>query len=151
MRKKIYLTEKQMLTKDGRDTPIEKITPENYIVPKGEERVYHCIIEVKQYDPRTGRKLSKPRIQKFGKKAFDTHVKSSLVKAGYTLMVLYDPAEYLRSVKMKAIEARKTKAIKEKEDFDKAVEAKVAEILARMGQTASEEKEATPKKETKKN
>ena len=32
-----------MITKDGRDTPIEKLTAENYIVPKGEEKDYHAV------------------------------------------------------------------------------------------------------------
>ena len=41
-----------MITKDGRDTPIEKLTAENYIVPKGEEKDYHAVIEVVQYDPK---------------------------------------------------------------------------------------------------
>ena len=52
-----------MITKDGRDTPIEKLTPDNYIVPKGEEKDYHAVIEVVQYDPKTGRKISKARVQ----------------------------------------------------------------------------------------
>ena len=69
-----------MITKDGRDTPIEKLTPDNYVVPKGEEKDYHAIIEVVQYDPKTGRKISRPRVQKFGRKAFEQTVQASLTK-----------------------------------------------------------------------
>ncbi len=66
-----------MITKDGRDTPIEKLTAENYIVPKGEEKSYHAVIEVVQFDPKTGKRISKPRVQKFGKKMFETSVMES--------------------------------------------------------------------------
>ena len=47
-----------MITKDGRDTPISNLTSDNYIVPKGEERSYHAVIEVEQYDQKTGKRLS---------------------------------------------------------------------------------------------
>ena len=82
-----------MITKDGRDLPIEKLTPDNYVVPKGEERLYHCVIEVKQFDRSTGERLSTPRVQKFGKKAFDTSVRASLLKQGYTILILHSPAD----------------------------------------------------------
>ncbi len=79
------------MTKDGRDTPVERLTPENYIVPKGEEKDYHAVIEVKQFDPKTGKRLSKPRVQKFGKKIFETSVRDSLRKQGYDVLILHDP------------------------------------------------------------
>ena len=60
--------------------PIEKLTPENYIVPKGEERFYHVVIEVEQFDQKTGKRLSRPRVQKFGKKMFEAHILASLRK-----------------------------------------------------------------------
>jgi len=82
-----------MITKDGRDLPIEKLTPENYVVPKGEENVYHCVIEVQQYNRNNGQKISRPRLQKFGKKTFDTSVRASLLKQGYTILILHSPAD----------------------------------------------------------
>ena len=85
-----------MITKDGRDTPIEKLTAENYIVPKGEEKDYHAVIEVVQFDPKTGKRISRPRVQKFGKKIFEAHVANSLRKQGYTVTILHDPNVWLK-------------------------------------------------------
>ena len=123
-----------MITKDGRDTPIEKLTPDNYIVPKGEERSYHCVIEVIQYDPKTGKKLSKPRVQKFGKKMFENIVLDTLRKQGYTITILHDPNDWIKEHQAKAAEKAKAeaeaKAKAEQEKFDAAVAAAVAKALA---------------------
>ena len=134
-----------MITKEGRDLPIEKLTPENYIVPKGEERFYHVVIEVRQFDPKTGKRISRPRVQKFGKKMFEAHVQASLRKQGYDVVVLHNPNEWLKENQAKAAQAAKeqaeAKAKAEQERFDAAVAAAVAKALA--------EKE-TPKKKAPK-
>ena len=123
-----------MITKDGRDIPIEKLTPDNYLVPKGEEKSYHAIIEVVQYDPKTGKKLSRPRVQKFGKKQFETNVLSSLRKQGYTITILHDPNTWIKEQQAKAAKAKAdaeaAKAKAEQEKFDAAVAAAVAKALA---------------------
>ena len=139
-----------MLTKDGRDTPIEKLTPENYIVPKGEEKDYHAIIEVVQYDPKTGKKLSKPRVQKFGKKTFETSVRSSLQKQGYAITILHDPNEWLKEQAEKREQAKKEAAAKAKADqekFDAAVAAAVAKELAKLKAADEPKKQSRAKKE----
>lgn len=122
-----------MITKDGRDTPIEKLTPENYIVPKGEEKDYHAVIEVRQFDPKTGNRLSKPRVQKFGKKIFEAHVGDSLRKQGYTVTILHDPNVWMKEQAAKAEQQAKeqaeAKAKAEQEKFDAAVDAAVSEKL----------------------
>lgn len=123
-----------MITRDGRDTPIEKLTADNYIVPKGEEKSYHCVIEVVQYDPKTGKKISRPRVQKFGRKSFETSIRSSLQKQGYTVTVLHDPTAWLAEQREKAAEIAKARAEEakkaEQERFDAAVAAAVAKALA---------------------
>lgn len=123
-----------MITKDGRDTPIEKLTPENYIVPKGEEKDYHAVIEVVQFDPKTGNRLSKPRVQKFGKKIFEAHVADSLRKQGYTVTILHDPNAWMKEQAEKAAQQAKeqaeAKAKAEQEKFDAAVSAAVSKALA---------------------
>lgn len=133
-----------MITKDGRDTPIEQLTAENYVVPKGEERAYHVVIEVVQYDPKTGVKLSKPRVQKFGKKMFDAHVRASLLKQGYKITILHDPTQWLKDQRAKAAAKAKAdaeaKAKAEQERFDAAVAAAVAKALAE--QTAKTKSDA---------
>ena len=129
-----------MITKDGRDTPIEKLTPDIYIVPKGEEMSYHAVIEVVQFDPKTGKKLSKPRVQKFGKKMFETHVLNSLKKQGYTVTVLYDPNVWIKEQQAKAAQSRAAKAKAEQEKFDAAVAAAVAKALAERDAAEKTEK-----------
>lgn len=123
-----------MITKEGRDLPVEKLTPENYIVPKGEERFYHVVIEVRQFDPKTGKRISRPRVQKFGKKMFEAHIQASLRKQGYDIVVLHNPNEWLKENQAKAAQAAKeqaeAKAKAEKEKFDAAVAAAVAKVLA---------------------
>ena len=135
-----------MITKDGRDTPIEKLTPDNYVVPKGEEMSYHAVIEVLQYDPKTGKKLSKPRVQKFGKKAFETHVLNSLKKQGYTVTVLYDPNVWIKEQQARAAQSRAAKAKAEQEKFDAAVAAAVAKALAERDAAENEKKPGRPAK-----
>lgn len=133
-----------MITKDGRDTAIEKLTPDNYIVPKGEEMTYHAIIEVVQFDPKTGKRLSKPRVQKFEKKIFETHVWASLKKQGYTITILHDPNEWIKAEQAKAVEKAKqqaaAKAKAEQAKFDAAVAAAVAKELAKMKAADGENK-----------
>ena len=123
---------------------IERITPENYKVPKGEERSYHCIIECVQYDSKTGKKISVPRIQKFGRKMFESHVYSSLKKQGYNVIILHNPTEWLKEqaeiTKQKAEEAAAKKAEMEKalaeakkaEEEKKFKEAVAAEVARQM-------------------
>lgn len=139
-----------MITKDGRDTPIEKLTAENYIVPKGEEKDYHAVIEVVQYDPKTGKRLSRPRVQKFGKKIFEAHVADSLRKQGYTVTILHDPNVWLKEQAAKreqaAKEAAAAKAKAEQERFDAAVAAAVAKALAAKEKADADAQQETAKK-----
>lgn len=62
-----------------------------YECPKGEESLYHCEIEQRQFDPATGERLSRPRVQKFGKKFFESFGLHNLKQQGYTVTVLHDP------------------------------------------------------------
>ena len=136
-----------MITKDGRDTPIEKLTAENYIVPTGEEKDYHAVIEVVQFDPKTGKRISRPRVQKFGKKIFEAHVADSLRKQGYTVTILHDPNVWLKEQAAKreraAKEAAAAKAKADQEKFDAAVAAAVAKALA--DRDAAKEQETAKK------
>lgn len=123
-----------MITKDGRDIAIEDLTPENYLVPSGEEITYHCVIEVKQFDNKTGQKISRPRIQKFGKKIFETMVRDILLRQGYEIKILHNPNEWMKEQAAKVAEAKKKadEAAKkaEQEKFDAAVKEAVAKALA---------------------
>ena len=141
-----------MITKDGRDTPIEKLTPDNYIVPQGEETAYHCVIEVVQYNPKTGEKISKPRVQKFGRKTFEQTVANALRKQGYAITILHDPKQWIAEQQAKAeAKAKETAAAKakaEQEKFDAAVAAAVAKALADREKTETAKKSTRAPKKT---
>ena len=80
-----------------KDVAITYVTPENYIVPSNEQHLYHCVIEIKKFDSETGKRLSIPRIQKFGKKGYENSIADNLKKQGYTIPVLHDPNEYVKA------------------------------------------------------
>ena len=80
-----------------KDVAIIDVTPENYIVPDNEKHLYHCVIEIKKFDSETGKRLSIPRIQKFGKKGYENSIAENLKKQGYTITVLHDPNEYMKA------------------------------------------------------
>lgn len=145
-----------MITKDGRDLPIEKLTAENYIVPKGEEKDYHAVIEVREFDRKTGRRLSVPRVQKFGRKAFENHIQASLRKQGYDITILHNPNDWIKENQAK-LEAQakaklesQAKALKAEKEAEKA--AMKAEIIAELKSEGllAETAEETSKKGGKK-
>ena len=115
---------------DGKtkDVAITDVNPENYVVPSNEQHLYHCVIEVRKFDSETGKRLSVPRIQKFGKKSFENGILDALRKQGYTITILHDPNEYVKA------QAEEKAALK-------------AEILAEL--KASGVIPAEPAKETK--
>ena len=100
-----------------KDVAIIDVTPENYIVPDNEKHLYHCVIEIKKFDSETGKRLSIPRIQKFGKKGYENSIAENLKKQGYTITVLHDPNEYMKA---KAEADEKAKAEKAKANAEKA-------------------------------
>lgn len=100
-----------------KDVAITDVTPENYIVPSNEQHLYHCVIEVRKFDGETGKRLSVPLIQKFGKKSFENGILDALKEQGYTITVLHDPNEYMKA---KAEADEKAKAEKAKDVEEKA-------------------------------
>lgn len=114
-----------------KDVPLTEVTPENYLVPDGEENTYHVIQEIKTFDQRTGKRLSKPRVQKYGAKEFPA-IQRILKQQGYEITVLYDPTAYLKA---KAEEAEERKALvgaKKLELEQKRYEAEKAKMKAEI-------------------
>ena len=131
-----------------KDVAITDVTPENYIVPSNEQHLYHCIIEVRKFDSETGKRLSVPRIQKFGKKSFENGILDALKKQGYTITVLHDPNEYVKAqAEEKAAADAKAKAEAEAKAKAEEKAALKAEILAEL--KAAGVIPAEPAKETK--
>ena len=118
-----------------KDVPIVEVTPENYIVPKGEEDTYHCKIEQTQFNPRNGKRLSRPRIQKFEAKMYPS-VARNLRQQGWDIEVLYDPTEFIAEREAKRAQLRDLtfQQRKEQEEKKKAAERKALkdEILAEL-------------------
>ena len=118
-----------------KDVPIVEVTPENYIVPKGEEDTFHCKIEQTQFNPRNGKRLSRPRIQKFEAKMYPS-VARNLRQQGWDIEVLYDPTEFIAEREAKRAQLRDLtfQQRKELEEKKKAAERKALkdEILAEL-------------------
>lgn len=129
----------QARTEEGqiKDVNILDVTPENFIVPKGEEDCYHCRIEVKKFNQDTGERISKPRMQVFGKKFFESFGLHNLRKQGFTVDVMHDPNKWLQEneAKLEAEKQKKAEAgAKAKAEAEKKAmkEAMKAEILAEL-------------------
>ena len=133
-----------MITKDGRDTPILELTPDNYLVPKGEERSYHCRIECKKFNQDTGERLSKPRIQKFGKKIFESHVMLSLRKQGYTIDILHNPNDWEKEQREQAAAKAKAQAEAKEKAEQARIDAAVAAALEKERAKTKENGYKTP-------
>ena len=139
-----------------KDVSILNVTPENFIVPKGEEHLYHCRIEIKKFDPESGERLSKPRMQVFGKKIFETFGLHNLRKHGYTVDIMHDPNEWIKEAKEKAAKMAEEKAIEakaaEREQIKQEIieELKMAGIIPASTETAATETTSETKRGRKK-
>ena len=110
--------------KDGmKDVPLYEVTPDNYIVPDGEEGTYHCRIEQRQFNPNTGERLSRPFIQKFPAKMWPALLRN-LKQQGWTVDILHDPTEFNRKEeeKRRLTSAQRAKAAQEAEARRKKAE-----------------------------
>lgn len=149
----------QMRTEEGqiKDVNILDVTPENFIVPKGEEDCYHCRIEVKKFNQDTGERISKPRMQVFGKKFFESFGLHNLRKQGFTVDVMHDPNKWLQeneakleAEKQKKAEAgAKVKAEAAEAEKKAMKEAMKAEILAELKAEGLLETAAKPGRKSK--
>jgi hypothetical protein len=148
----------QVRTEEGqiKDVNILDVTPENFIVPKGEEDCYHCRIEVKKFNQDTGERISKPRMQVFGKKFFESFGLHNLRKQGFTVDVMHDPNKWLQeneakleAEKQKKAEAgAKAKAEAEKKAMKEAMKAEILAELKAEGLLATAAKPGGKSKET---
>lgn len=125
-----------------KDVGLLDVTPENFIVPKGEESFYHCRIEVVKFNQETGERISRPRMQVFGKKFFETFGLHNLRKMGYKVDIMHDPNVWEAANKEKIEASKRAKA----EAAAKAAEREKmkAEIIAEL--TASGAIPTEPKK-----
>lgn len=106
-----------------KDVPLSEVAPANYIVPQREERFWHVIQEKVEYDRNTGKRLSRPVLQKYDTKSYPQTMKY-LKDAGYTITVLHDPTEWVKRQNVAKAAAQRA-AAERKAKADAA--AKVAE------------------------
>ena len=133
----------QVKTETGRikDVGILEVTPENFICPANERNMYHCRIEIKKFNSETGERLSKPRIQVFGKKFFETFGLHNLRKQGYTVDILHDPNQFVKANMERIAAEERAKAEAEKEAERQAIRAQILEELKAEGKLKEPEKE----------
>lgn len=136
-----------------KDVPILEVTAANYIVPQGEEGTYHCRIEQMQFNPSDGRRLSRPRIQKFEPKSWPA-VSRNLRQQGWTIDVLYDPTDWLskksEEAQLTAAERQRQAAEAEAKKRAAMKEALKAEIMAELKEAGViKSEESGEKKENK--
>lgn len=129
----------QVKTETGRikDVGILEVTPENFICPSNERNMYHCRIEIKKFNPETGERLSKPRIQVFGKKFFETFGLHNLRKQGYTVDILHAPNQFVKANMERIAAEERAKAEAERQ----AIRAKILEELKAEGKLKEPEEE----------
>lgn len=110
--------------------PLDNVTADNYKVPQGEEGIFHVVLEVKEFDRKTGERTSVPRVQKFGVNAFETAF-PNLKRLGYDVRVVYDPTDWL---------AKQAKEVEEREQqsAQSAAEAQQAAIEAALEKQRTE-------------
>ena len=137
-----------------KDVGLLEVTPENFIVPTGQESSYHCRIEVVKFNSETGERISKPRLQVFGRKFFESFGLHNLKKMGYKVDILHDPKKWEAENGAK-IEAKKKELAEAAKQAEK--EKLKAEILAELeeqgklksSKKTGKAKEGEPSKEEK--
>lgn len=108
------------------------MTKDTYEVPANEKHLYHVKQELTEFDRSTGKRMSRPVIQKYGKRMFESVVYDDLKAQGYTIEVLHDPNEWLKNeAERKQTEAELARINAEAEKQAER-EALKAEILAEM-------------------
>ena len=105
-----------------KDVPLSEVTAANYLVPQNEVGFWHVLQEKVEYNRQTGKRMSRPVLQKYDTKAYP-QTRKYLVDAGYTITVLHDPEKY-------AQQTAQVKAQAQAQAAAKATAAKAAQAKA---------------------
>lgn len=81
-----------------RTDQLDQLNESNYVCPQDEVKLYHVIQEVKEFNPKTGQRISVPVLQKYKRKTFELDILQRLPRLGYTLRVVFDPVKYESSI-----------------------------------------------------
>lgn len=77
-----------------RTDQLDQLNEGNYVCPQDEVKLYHVIQEVREFNPKTGQRISVPVLQKYKRKTFELDILPRLPRLGYTLRVVFDPVKY---------------------------------------------------------
>ena len=132
----------------NREQSALRVHRENYIVPKGQERVVHIKIAKLTAD---GSFIEPARIVREEPKFFDTVAKRNLETLGYTVEILFHPEGKYTSVRIEDKDAKLREAATALSEKDEEIARLKAELAkAKEAKPAEQEKPAKAKKETKK-
>ena len=79
-----------------KDVPLSEVTAANYMVPHNEVMFWHVLQEKVEYNQQTGKRMSRPVLQKYDTKSYPQTLKY-LRDAGYTITVLHDPEAWAKA------------------------------------------------------
>ena len=144
-----------MLVKTGKegktkDVSLLEVTPENFIVPEGQESSYHCRIEVVKFNSETGERISKPRLQVFGRKFFESFGLHNLKKMGYKVDILHDPKKWEAENSAKIEEKKKELAEAAKQAEKEKLKAEILAELEEEGKIKTTKKADKAKEDSAK-
>ena len=130
-----------------KDVGLLEITPENFIVPEGQENSYHCRIEVVKFNSETGERISKPRLQVFGRKFFESFGLHNLKKMGYKVDILHDPKKWEAENGAKIEKKKKELAEAAKQAEKEKLKAEILAELEEQGKLKTSKKANKAKEE----
>lgn len=130
-----------------KDVGLLDVTPENFIVPEGQESSYHCRIEVVKFNSETGERISKPRLQVFGRKFFESFGLHNLKKMGYKVDILHDPKKWEAENGAKIEQKKKELAEAAKKAEKEKLKAEILAELEEQGKLKSSKKAGKEKAE----
>lgn len=123
--------------------PLLELTGDNYVCPEGEEKSYHCRIEVRKFDPDTGERMSRPKLVKLEPKFFEAFGLHHLRQQGYTVDILHNPRQWAaeNAARLEAEAREREEAADKRRQAER--EALKAEILAELKAENTENTENT--------
>ena len=135
-----------------KDVPLSEVTAANYLVPQNEVGFWHVLQEKVEYNRQTGKRMSRPVLQKYDTKAYPTTSKY-LKDAGYTITVLHDPEAWAKAnAAAKAEhEAQRAQAAAAAKAAQAKAEREAMKAELRKELLAELKAESKPKKEQKSN
>lgn len=111
-----------------RTDQLDQLNEGNYVCPPDEVKLYHVIQEVKEFNPKTGQRISVPELQKYKRKTFELDILPRLPRLGYTLRIVFDPVKYESTIS----EARRASKLAARAEEKMKADEELREIRAEL-------------------